>query len=228
MEADFQLVSYNVNGLGDDRKRRKIFNFLKKNSTGNSVIFLQETYTTVKSENIFRYQWHGDMLFSHGTSNSRGVAIAFRHSLEYKTLSIPVCDKNGRYIILYAEIQGSPYLLVNCYAPNAEQEQIKTFQEIHNHIKAMELNPDTNFIFGGDWNLVFDIEMDAIGKNRKLKSDSIYHLNKIMADFSLIDIWRVRNPSLRQFTWRRTAPNKQMSRLDFFLVSEELEHCVCF
>ena len=28
--SDFEVVSYDVNGLGDDRKRRKIFNYMKK------------------------------------------------------------------------------------------------------------------------------------------------------------------------------------------------------
>ena len=47
------------------------------------------------------------MIFSHGTSDSRGVIVAFRHGLEYKMLSDPICDLNGRYIGLGMEIQGS-------------------------------------------------------------------------------------------------------------------------
>ena len=75
------------------------------------------------------------MIFSHSTSNSRGVIVAFRHGLEYKMLSDPICDPNGRYIILNMEIQGSPYRVVNCYAPNNKQEQLKLFQVIRDHFK---------------------------------------------------------------------------------------------
>ena len=42
--CDFQVVSYNVNGLGDDWKRRKIFNYMKKHSSWKAIVFLQETH----------------------------------------------------------------------------------------------------------------------------------------------------------------------------------------
>ena len=84
------------------------------------------------------------MIFSHGTSNIRGVIVAFRHGLEYKMLSDPICGPNGRYIILRMEI--SPNILVNCYAPNNEQEQIKLFQVIRDHFKNLEPDKDVNLI----------------------------------------------------------------------------------
>ena len=90
------------------------------------------------------------MIFSHSTSNSRGVIVAFRHGLEYKMLSDPICDFNGRYIILNMEIQGSPYILVNCYMPNSEQEQIKLSSVIRDHLKKLEPDRDVNIILGGD------------------------------------------------------------------------------
>ena len=42
--CDFEAVPYNVNGLADDRKRRKIFNYMKKHTSGKAVVFLQESY----------------------------------------------------------------------------------------------------------------------------------------------------------------------------------------
>ena len=37
--CDFEVVSYNVNGLGDDRKRRKIFNYMKKHTSGKAYFW---------------------------------------------------------------------------------------------------------------------------------------------------------------------------------------------
>ena len=37
-DIDFEVISYDVKGLADDRKRKKIINYLKKQSSGNSVI----------------------------------------------------------------------------------------------------------------------------------------------------------------------------------------------
>ena len=79
--CDFEVVSYNVNGLGDDRKRRKIFNYMKKHTSGKAVVFLQETYSVQKVEKLFEYQWRGKVRFSHGTSSSRGVCICFWYEL---------------------------------------------------------------------------------------------------------------------------------------------------
>ena len=33
-QVDFEVVSHNVNGIDDDHKRRKIFNFMKKHASG--------------------------------------------------------------------------------------------------------------------------------------------------------------------------------------------------
>ena len=37
-------------------------------------MFLQETLSAEKHEDLWKHQWHGDMIFSHGTSGS-GVSV---------------------------------------------------------------------------------------------------------------------------------------------------------
>ena len=56
-DIEFEVVSYNGNGIGDDRKRRKIFNFLKKQASNKAVIFMQEIHSTKAIEKHFEYQW---------------------------------------------------------------------------------------------------------------------------------------------------------------------------
>ena len=43
-----------------------------------------------------------------------------------------------------------------------------------------------------------------------------------MSDYDLVKVYRLRNPGLRQFTWRRKTP-LTMRRLDFFLISNTLQ-----
>ena len=43
-----------------------------------------------------------------------------------------------------------------------------------------------------------------------------------MSDYELVDIYRLRNPGLRQFIWRRKTP-LTMRRLEFFLISNTLQ-----
>ena len=102
-------------------EKEKSYELHEKHSSGNSVIcmqesIMQETHSTEKSQEVFRAQWRGDMIFSQGTSSARGVCTSFRPNLEKKILFQPVCDYNGSYIIVYMEIQGSIFVLVNCYA----------------------------------------------------------------------------------------------------------------
>ena len=156
-------------------------------------------------EKLFEYQWRGKMLFNHGTSCCKGVCVAFQYNLEYQLLNT-ICDTDGRYIIVCVEIQGQPYILINCYAPDTENGQIQTFKEIANHLVEMDIPPDSKYICAGDWNLIFDATMDSFGKKAKLKRKAIFQLQNIMSSYELIDSWCARNPTLRQFTWRRKPP----------------------
>ena len=87
---------------------------------------------------------------------------------------------------------------------------------------VMELEEDTQLIWGGDFNSLFDCKLDADGGNPKLKIQSITKLVSIMSENDLCDIVRVRNPEMKRYTWRRKTPFKQR-RLDYFLVSDHLQ-----
>ena len=192
----FEILSYNMRGLGDERKRRKIFNYIKKHASGKIVVFLQETHSTKKHENLWKYQWHTDMIFSHGTSGSRGVCVAFRYNLEYKLLSPEISDKEGTYIILYTEIQETPYILINYYGPNGETDQV--LKQLAIHLRNIYADQNITCILGGNWNLIFDRSLDAMGGSRSLKYNSLKELQTIIPDYNLIDIWRARNPGTEQ------------------------------
>ena len=133
-----------------------------------------------------------------------------------------ISDKGGRYTISYMEIQGEPYVILNCYPPNEKKGQVKLFKDISGHLISLDIPPGCNFICAGDWNLIFDTKMDSLGEKSKLKRKSLYQLKSLMSSYNLIDIWRIRNPTLRQFTWRRKTP-QQMGRIDFFLVSDDIQ-----
>ena len=122
------------------RKREKVFNYIKKHTSSNAVIFLQETHSTKKDEMLWKLQWHGNIIFTHGSSNKNGVLIAFRYGLEYKLLSPEIVDDDGRYIILHTEIQGSPYILLNYYGPNDESNQVKVLRQIFSKLQSINFD----------------------------------------------------------------------------------------
>ena len=59
------------------------------------------------------------------------------------------------------EIQGSPFGLINCYAPNTESAQVKLFKEISTELGKLDFGENTQFILAGDWNLIFDTVLDS-------------------------------------------------------------------
>ena len=222
---DFEVLSYNTRGLGDERNWRETFNYVKKHTTGKAVVLFQETHSIQKVENLCKYQWHGDMIFSHGTSGTRGVCIAFRFDLEYKLLSPKIIDDEGRFIVFDIEVQGNPYILIYYYDPNSEPRQVKTIRQIASRLKDLEIEDNVQYMLAGDWNLIFDKSLDAMGGSLSLKCNALKELKSVMINYNLVDIWRDRNPNLRQFTWRRSNPIK-LRCLDFFLISDDMQYDV--
>ena len=67
------LISFNVRGLNNDKKRKAIFTYLQKHK--GDIIFLQETYSLEKVSSKWLKEWGGGGVMSHGTNHSRGLAI---------------------------------------------------------------------------------------------------------------------------------------------------------
>ena len=220
-ESNFDILTWNVRGLGDYGKRRKIFNWIKKHISKEAIVLLQETHSTEIIEKQWEQLWRGSIKFSHGTSSSRGTLIAFSEGLDFKIKKEDI-DNKGRYIILEVEIQKKPYVLINYYAPNLETEQVSVLNDILRKLTNFEMSDDAKIIFGGDFNMILNLKLDADGGNPGLKSNSINVLNKILSENDLIDIWRVRHPEERRFTWRKKTPLLQR-RLDYFFLSNILQ-----
>ncbi len=60
---------------------------------------LQETHSTSTNEKKWKKEWGGQIIFSHGTSNSRGVATLFPTNLDFIILE-QYNDENGRFLLL--------------------------------------------------------------------------------------------------------------------------------
>ena len=219
---DVKLMTHNVNGIGDFKTRKRYFNFLSK--LKKDIILLQETHSTEKDEPWWRNQIRSDIIFSHGTSISRGVCIILRRSSDIKLLD-SVKDKVGRFICIKVEVHKEIFVIVNVYAPNNEKEHVDFFTDLY--LKLQEFNDEGHkCIIGGDFNFIQDLDMDREGGNmRTVWKRSCTTIAKLKEYFCLIDIWRTRNQTTKRYTWRRYNPYVQ-SRLDFWLITETLQTVV--
>ena len=111
--CDFKLISLNVKGLGNSKKRLGIFRWLKKNKS--DIIFVQESHGVKRIEKEWSREWGGEIVFCHGSSNSRGCMILVQKGFECEVMSTKT-DYGGRFIITRVEIKGEMFVLINVSA----------------------------------------------------------------------------------------------------------------
>ena len=208
--------SLNVRGLGDITKRKSIFNFLK--SKRFDIYLLQEVHCTADTTNLWKQQWGGKIYMSHGTTNSRGAMILINPKMDCE-VELQFTDTEGRLLGISAVINGKTYLIINVYGPNEDKPTF--FQDM---IHMIGNCPDyDHLLIGGDFNFVLNPEMDRM-------DSMLNHTNcqELIAEYikkeNLCDIWRSRNPEIKQYTWCRQFIKGKLSasRIDFFLISEHL------
>ena len=190
-------------------------------------MFFQETHSTKDLEDYLSVRTRGELIMSHGNSKSRGTAILFGKNLDY-SMQEQILDKNGRFVIVLATIQGNNFLLVNLYLPNYEHLQVSVMKSLIERLTSdFDIPIDTKIVWGGDFNFIFDSNLDSSGENPILKTTSIETIQEIMLEWDLCEIWRLRNPSSKIFTWSGVGQGKKSDiqkknyrRLDFFLISD--------
>ena len=105
--VNFKLISPNARGIRDFAKRKAIFRWIKKQNA--DIVFLQETYSTPDIDEKWRFQWPGNMFYSHGTNHSRGVLILISDKLQFELKHVK-SDSDSRYVLIDALIQDSFFI----------------------------------------------------------------------------------------------------------------------
>ena len=221
--SSFNVLTYNCKGLQDNTKRLKVFNYLA-DKCRDGVCFIQETHSTPECASKWKKEWGGDIFFSHGSSNSRGAAILFSKKFNMDVLKFST-DTSGRIVILEMMYNDEKYLLINLYNANNEADQLTTLGVLDGLLDSHDADGDCFPIFGGDMNIIFDVFLDASGGNPTLKKRSIAKILKINEKLDVCDIFRVRCPNLKRFTFRQKTPLRQR-RLDYIFLSNNLQEFV--
>jgi len=91
---------------------------------------------------------------------------------------------------LEVDIQDSPFVLLNIYAPN----KCAFFNKLSEELKDFVIDDDKSFIIGGDFNVILDPDLDGGGGNKK-KKDSVRYVEDMIIEHDLVDIWRIHNPT---------------------------------
>uniref|UniRef100_A0A8K9XWG7 Reverse transcriptase domain-containing protein n=1 Tax=Oncorhynchus mykiss TaxID=8022 RepID=A0A8K9XWG7_ONCMY len=75
-------------------------------------------------------------------------------------------------------------------------------------------------VLGGDWNCTVDFTVDSTAEEPHLRSATC--LSGLLTEFELSDVWRVRNATVRRYTWIKVHEGRvSTARLDRLYVSEQ-------
>ena len=209
-----RIISLNVRGLQEKEKRRNIFNHYRKRA---DILCLQETHSQKENEQQWSQEWGGEVIFAHGSSASRGVAILIAKNIRTQCkLSNTEVDMHGRYILTDMSCHENSFTIINLYAPNKDSPGF--FKEIFTKCDKRE----PKLLFMGDFNLVLNVKLDR--KDSTVNNDKSCHLIKTeMEERFLTDVWRDRNEDTKRYSWYRHGPAKtqmQASRIDFVISSK--------
>lgn len=92
------------------------------------------------------------------------------------------------------------------------------FEEVSNLLSQLQC---TDITLGGDFNCIINTNLDKNkdGDDHPQSEQGRNALRSLMEELNLTDVWRVRHPQRKNFTFRRGSYS---SRLDLFLISQHL------
>jgi len=217
-----KIISLNVRGLNNSKKRKIVFQYLDKANC--DFAFLQETYSSSKEETSWLQEWGGTGYFAHGTKHSCGVAILIKNNYNVEIID-SVLDNCGRYIILKIKVGELYFNLINVYSPNKESDKAKFIARLIQILESNNITNADNNILAGDWNITLEAQ-DKMGGAEFHKSIAANEIDDMREIYDLIDIWRLRNRNKRRYTWRQKSPRVHC-RLDYFLISNHISDFIC-
>ena len=169
----------------------------------------------------------GDIYFSHGNNQSRGVAILVPNNLKarIKVNKLKIDDAD-RMIVMDCVIDGYHLVLINVYAPTKDHRAVQNY--FFNILKqTKEDNGNKTLLIGSDFNTYLDCEIDKKGGKTENVQEYTKNIHSIMDEYNLTDTWRTSYGCDLKYTWREnTKSGLVQSRLDFFLISTQLAYQV--
>jgi len=165
-----------------------------------------------------------EILFSHGSTNARGVAVLVKNGFDIDIM-LSQTDSSGRLSLFKALIKEENYTIANIYGPNKDAEAVQFYHKLSKLLKTSDFGNEENIIVGGDFNCPLNINLDKKGGIQIPWRHVVKSIEEIQGEFSLHDIWRIKNPNQQSFTWGHCSPFV-FCGLDYWLTSDKLHDLV--
>lgn len=216
--GELNILVWNCGGLNAPHKRASTLGLFKKRNV--DIALLQETHLLKADTVRLADKFYHTIAFSSADSKTKGVSIVARRNLRIKVLS-SWADDMGRIVITGIEFNSRKIALVSAYAPNVFDSDFYNVITV----KMLELT-DYSFIVGADFNAVWDPVLDRSSASVSGEQGLATKALKAWAiNLGLTDIWRLVNPSAKDYTFF-SGRHKSFSRIDFLFASPQLFHSV--
>ena len=206
------LASLNGRGLGDPSRAIRVARKLKYLSV--DVAAVQETHSVSRSgDNVLSAGNYFDVFSAYGDSKSRGVSLLVRCGLGAVT-NVVYAGASGRLIVADVAVRSYKFRVIAVYAPNFSRERKAFFRQLGPYMAY-----PGRLVLMGDWNAILDPKIDKGGRGASGSERCESSLRDLMADFDLVDRYRVDHPREEMWTWANSSSsNPVRSYLDRVLV----------
>ena len=96
-------------------------------------------------------KWGAEILFSHGSANTRGVAVLLKNGFDIDVM-LTKTDLSGRLLLFKVLIKEENYTIANIYGPNKDAEAVQVYHKLSNLLRTNDFGNEENIIMGGDFN----------------------------------------------------------------------------
>lgn len=207
------LMSWNVRGLNNGRKRKQVVHYLQRHAV--DIACLQETHIPKSDPGRSPGSWGQHRFFSNFSSYARGTAILIHKRVPFQ-LHREIQDENGRYTILIGRLVDHVVAIANVYAPNVDCPEF--FQKLHAQLTDLHI---LHLLVGGDLNLLVDTALDCSKKVPQPKPRSLIALQELCNAIPLTDRWRQLNLTLQIFM-HYSGQHNTYTRIDYWYMSPEV------
>jgi len=211
-----ELMTYNVNGLGDDNKAKRLINKLIKHNERRTptIIALQETHLTHKSIRAFNNKWRFQSVHSCHTSASAGVSILY-FSHQWAEVVAEESDLEGRIcsVTLKSHVD-EKFSFVSVYVPSNNRESLAFVDSVEAFCsELLRTNPDSKIILLGDFNYTTDSHDYITRTVSPIETILRLKIEMLTQTFDLKDSYRQVHPK-GGFTWGHRNTSISRSRID--------------
>ena len=241
--APLMVMTINVAGLGDWKKRRAFFKWIKQKRA--DIILLTETHlTNERVERGWRMGWEGGggsegnrrSWWTHSTSaHTGGTAVLIRAGLQVDDVVVTREEgAEGRWIKVACTLHGSErWAFTAVYAPASARARVQWLRDTEccwagvggEHEGSDE---EEREVVAGDFNCVEDITVDVFNRPA-YKNEGGPRIAAALEHAGWSDAWRIqkRKPTMSGMTrWTKGERRPGGSRLDRIYVTQALRQRV--